>query len=152
MTHTRRTAALLVKLLAVATLLAGAGLAVAVPPAYAHGRPCKGHKVRACVDLSRQKAWLMKDRHVVYGPVKIASGRKGYRSDKGRFHVTYKDRDHVSSIFHAPMPYSVFYNGGEAFHQGSRKVRSHGCIHLSHKSAKRFYHYLHKGDVVRVHH
>lgn len=112
--------------------------------------PCTGVNVRACVDLSRQQAWLMQGGEVVYGPVPIASGREGYPTDLGRFDVDFEDKDHVSSIYNAPMPYSVFYNGGEAFHEGSLEVRSHGCIHLSHQAAKKFYNYLHVGDLVVV--
>lgn len=56
----------------------------------------------------------------------------------------------MSSIYDAPMPYSVFYNGGEAFHKGSLSESSHGCVHLGRKAAKRFYRELHKGDLVAV--
>lgn len=152
MTNQGRRIRPLPSLAAAAIMIAGTAVVLAAPPAQAaKGPPCKWHHVRACVDLSRQRAWLMKNGHVVYGPARIASGRKGYRTDRGHFHVTFKDRHHVSSIYHAPMPYSVFYHGGEAFHQGSLHVRSHGCVHLSHKSAKRFFHYLHRGDRVQVH-
>ena len=48
------------------------------------------------------------------------------------------------------MPYSVFFNGGIAFHQGSLKVQSHGCIHLSTAAAQRFFGSLNRGDVVQV--
>ena len=49
------------------------------------------------------------------------------------------------------MPYSVFFtNTGVAFHQGSLKAKSHGCVHLSHADAVTFYNSLHPGDVVQV--
>ena len=49
------------------------------------------------------------------------------------------------------MPYSVFFTTtGVAFHQGSLKVKSHGCVHLSHAAAVMFYNSLHPGDVVEV--
>lgn len=112
--------------------------------------PC-GKKARACVDISRGKAWLMYRGVVTYGPVDISSGMKGHRSDIGIFHVTRKHRHHTSSIYGIPMPYSVFYNGGEAFHQGSLKEKSHGCIHLERKAAKKFYKKLDIGERVRIH-
>lgn len=56
----------------------------------------------------------------------------------------------MSSIYDAPMPYSVFYIGGEAFHKGSLSESSHGCVHLGRKAAKRFYRELHKGDLAAV--
>jgi lipoprotein-anchoring transpeptidase ErfK/SrfK len=129
------------------------GLGVLSPSAAqaAAGPPCTSSRVRACVDISRAKAWLMYHGKVTYGPVRITSGRPGYRTSIGTFNVTSKDKDHVSSIYHSPMPYSVFFHGGEAFHEGSLSVQSHGCIHLSHTSAVRFYKTLHVGDVVRIH-
>ncbi|HEX6447496.1 MAG TPA: L,D-transpeptidase [Streptosporangiales bacterium] len=143
------------RVIATAALAVGlvAGLGVLSPGVAraASGPPCTSTKVRACVDISRGKAWLMSHGKVAYGPATITSGRPGYRTSIGTFHVTRKDKDHISSIYHVPMPYSVFFHGGEAFHEGSRKVQSHGCIHLSHKSAVRFYKYLHVGDVVQIH-
>ena len=61
----------------------------------------------------------------------ITHGRKGFRTPPGTFQVSFKNADHVSSIYDAQMPYSVFFNGGIAFHQGSLRQLSHGCIHLS---------------------
>ena len=118
--------------------------------AVAHA-PCTLNRIRACVQLSTQRAWLMRGGKVVYGPVRIASGRPGWRTSRGMFKVTFKDIDHRSHAFGgAPMPYSVFFHRGQAFHEGSLKIRSHGCVHLTHYSARRFYNYLHKGDPVRV--
>lgn len=132
-------------------LVLGLGVLTSSPAHAAARPPCTSKKVRACVDISRGKAWLMYHGRVTYGPVHITSGRRGYRTGIGTFHVTWKDKHHVSSIYHSPMPYSVFFHGGEAFHQGSLRVKSHGCIHLSHRSAVRFYKKLHVGDVVRIH-
>jgi lipoprotein-anchoring transpeptidase ErfK/SrfK len=48
------------------------------------------------------------------------------------------------------MPYSVFFNGGDAFHEGSLAESSHGCVHLSRSSAETFYATLSPGDEVEV--
>jgi lipoprotein-anchoring transpeptidase ErfK/SrfK len=89
--------------------------------------------------------------HVIYGPVPITSGRPGYRTPIGVFHVLYKDIDHLSQEFdNAPMPYSVFFVGGIAFHAGSLSVQSHGCIHLSTAAAQKYFNTLHVGDIVQV--
>jgi L,D-transpeptidase-like protein len=111
--------------------------------------PCS-RAARACVDLATREAWLARDGKVVYGPVKVRTGRPGFPTAPGTFHVTFKDRHHVSSVYHSPMPYSVFFNGGDAFHQGSLAVSSHGCVHLSHAAAVRFYDTLRVGDEVQV--
>ncbi len=48
------------------------------------------------------------------------------------------------------MPYSVFFSGGIAYHQGSLSEQSHGCIHLSRSAAKEFFAALDRGDAVQV--
>jgi lipoprotein-anchoring transpeptidase ErfK/SrfK len=101
--------------------------------------------------LSTNQSWLMDNGKVVYGPVPITHGRKGYATPPGSFRVTFKNKNHKSSIFNnAPMPYSVFFNGGIAFHQGSLREKSHGCIHLSMAAAQKFFGALSVGDVVEV--
>lgn len=131
---------------AVALLVAGATTAAAAPA----GPPCVA-SAQACVDLSAQQAWLMRDGNVTYGPVPVATGMASAPTDPGTFRVFWKHRDHRSSLFHnAPMPYSVFYNGDEAFHQGAITERSHGCVRLTRQAAPIFYNTLQVGDVVQV--
>jgi lipoprotein-anchoring transpeptidase ErfK/SrfK len=121
------------------------------PQPVASGTPCIA-AARACVDLSANRSWLMDGAgHVTYGPVPITSGRPGYRTPTGTFRVQWKDIDHLSSEFdNAPMPYSVFFNGGIAFHAGSLSVPSHGCIHLSLAAAQTYFNRLRVGDIVQV--
>ncbi len=113
--------------------------------------PC-GSSAAACISLSSQRAWLMNGGQVSYGPTPITSGRPGHRTPPGMFRVLWKDKDHRSSLFNnAPMPYSVFFtNSGIAFHQGSLRVPSHGCIHLSRDAAVTFFNRLSTGQVVQV--
>ena len=119
-------------------------------PALVSGTPCLT-TAHACIDLSQRRTWLIENGAVVYGPVPITSGRPGYRTPTGTYRVQFKDVDHKSSLFDdAPMPYSVFFNGGIAFHQGSLRVPSHGCIHLSPAAAKAYFGALAVGDVVQV--
>jgi len=120
-------------------------------PQPAAGTPCNS-TARACIDLSANRSWLLDGAgHVTYGPVPITSGRPGYRTPPGTFRVQWKDIDHLSSEFdNAPMPYSVFFNGGIAFHAGSLSQQSHGCIHLSSGAAKTYYNTLRVGDLVQV--
>jgi hypothetical protein len=122
---------------------------VSAVPARVAGTPCAA-TARACVDLSANRAWLIRNGAVEYGPVRIAHGRKGYSTPPGTFRVTFKDRHHVSSIYDVPMPYSVFFNGGIAFHQGDLRTQSGGCIRLSRDAARTFFGSLSRGDVVQV--
>jgi len=140
------------RILAAGLLAALAFLFVGIPSASAssNASPCSA-AAQACVDLSSQQAWLTSNGAVTYGPVPVATGKSSAPTDRGSFHVTWKDIDHHSTLFNnAPMPYSVFFNGGEAFHEGSVYVRSNGCVHLTHSAARTFYNTLQVGDVVQV--
>ena len=125
-----------------------ATVAVAAQSAAA---PCAS-SAAACIDLSSRQAWLMNGGQVTYGPTPITSGKPGYRTPTGTFKVLWKDRDHRSQAFdNAPMPYSVFFtSSGIAFHQGSLKVPSHGCVHLGRGAAVNFFNKLSAGQVVQV--
>ncbi|WP_326566908.1 L,D-transpeptidase [Amycolatopsis rhabdoformis] len=105
----------------------------------------------ACVDISAHKAWLLQDGKVIYGPVSMLPGRKGNATPTGSFRVLSKEKMHYSREFdNAPMPNSVFFYPGDAFHTGSLKTYSHGCVHLSATSSLKFFNTLHVGDVVQV--
>jgi lipoprotein-anchoring transpeptidase ErfK/SrfK len=119
-------------------------------PEQSKEAPCTT-AAKACIKLSTNQTWLMQDGKVTYGPVKITHGRKGYLTPPGKFQVQFKNKNHKSSIFNdAPMPWSVFFNGGIAFHQGSLSQLSHGCIHLSPAAAQKYFGALSVGDVVEV--
>jgi lipoprotein-anchoring transpeptidase ErfK/SrfK len=113
------------------------------------GVPCDATAV-ACVSLSKQEAWLLRDGKVVYGPVKVATGRASLPTPAGNFTVYYKVVDGWSNTYNAPMPYSVYFYKGDAFHEDPVTVRSHGCVHLTWTAAKYFYNFLHYGDKVEV--
>jgi len=114
------------------------------------GVPCDGG-ADACIDLSANRSWLLADGEIVLGPVPITHGRPGWETPPGTFQVGWKDIDHLSREFdNAPMPYSVFFNGGIAFHEGSLYDQSHGCIHLSNSAAQTYYNGLEVGDTVQV--
>ncbi len=119
--------------------------------AQAAPTPCSAN-ADACIDLSANTSWLMDDNGaVIYGGVPITSGKPGYETPPGTFQVTYKDIDHWSQAYDAPMPYSVFFTtSGIAFHEGSLGDPSHGCIHLSNAAAQTYYADLQPGDVVEV--
>ena len=139
----RRTAITLA--IALTTSFCATAVATAAPAA-----PCRSG-VAACVDLRSQQAWLLKD-GLNYGPVPIKAGAARTPTLVGNFKVQWKDKYHRSSEFHnAPMYYAVFFEpGGIAFHEGSLKIPSAGCVHLSHNDAVKFYDTLQVGDPVEV--
>jgi lipoprotein-anchoring transpeptidase ErfK/SrfK len=113
------------------------------------GVPCVATAI-ACVSLSKQEAWLLRDGQVVFGPVKVATGRASLPTPAGIFHVKSKVRDSWSVPYQAWMPWAVYFYGGDAFHEDPVTVRSHGCVHLSASNAEYFYDFLHLGDEVQV--
>jgi len=98
------------------------------------------------VHIGEQKAYFYKGKHVV-GESTVSTGKPGFSTPPGHYHVVSKDRDHVSTEFGdyvddygnvvrsnidarkdrrppgthfdgARMPYAMFFNGGYAMHQG----------------------------------
>ena len=65
------------------------------------------------------------------GRCRSATGARASSRPPGTFRVSFKNEDHISSVYNQPMPFSVFFNGDIAFHQGSVRQKSHGCVHLS---------------------
>ncbi|TVT25736.1 L,D-transpeptidase [Amycolatopsis acidiphila] len=119
-------------------------------PAASPAVPCTVTE-GACVDISAKKAWLLSGGKVVYGPVSITTGRKGYPTPAGTFNVLYKEKMHYSKEFDdAEMPNSVFFYPGDAFHTGSLSTPSHGCVHLSSSASLKFFNTLGVGDPVQV--
>lgn len=137
--------------------LAAPGVAQAAPETQPQqaGKTVPGTQcdtqARACLSLGKNKAWLIKNGRISYGPVAITSGMPGYETPKGKHKVLWKNIDHWSSAYDAPMPWSVFFTStGIAFHEESLSEESHGCIHLSKKSAATFFNALRTDDMVHV--
>ncbi|MFE1551317.1 L,D-transpeptidase [Streptomyces sp. NPDC058718] len=119
------------------------------------GRRCPVKKYAvACVDLDRQLMWVRKDKKVTFGVVNIRSGRVGYATRTGWHSVYWRHKDHWSSIYNTPMPYSQFFSGGQAFHavygQIATPTGSRGCVNLSYGNARKLWDVLRKGDRVYI--
>ena len=125
-------------------------IGIAAPAAQAAQTPCSV-QAKACLRLSTHQAWLTNNGRVTRGPVPVTVGRRGHETPTGTFRVQYRDINHYSKAYNGPMPYSVFFTTtGVAFHEGSLRQQSHGCVHLSHSDAVAFYQTLRTGDVVEV--
>ncbi|MDG5806346.1 L,D-transpeptidase [Streptomyces ossamyceticus] len=116
---------------------------------------CPVNKGRiACVDLTLQLSWIQDGSKLVYGPVPVRTGRDGYETRTGLKKIYWRHIDHVSSIYHVPMPYSQFFDGGQAFHAAAVSMYnppgSRGCVNLTKADAKKYWSLLKKGDDVYV--
>ncbi|MEV5685902.1 L,D-transpeptidase [Streptomyces sp. NPDC052164] len=96
--------------------------------------PQRSYRV-TCVDLDRQLLWVQTGKNVVFDPVPIRTGRDDEETRTGWHAVYWRDRDHVSTIYNnAPMPYSQFFDGGQALHGRPDGLfdggGSAGCVNL----------------------
>jgi lipoprotein-anchoring transpeptidase ErfK/SrfK len=81
----------------------------------------------------------------------VSTGRDGYNTPTGSFRAIRLEEVYFSKKYDdAPMPNSVFFLPGIAFHTGSLSVYSHGCIHLSAAASQKYFSTLQSGDVVQV--
>jgi hypothetical protein len=84
------------------------------------------------VSLNQQFAYVYRN-GILIGYCPVATGKPGHETPTGVFTILQKDKDHVSSIYKAKMPYTQRLTwSGIALHAGSIPgyPNSHGCVHL----------------------
>ncbi|MEM7600471.1 MAG: L,D-transpeptidase family protein [Verrucomicrobiota bacterium] len=105
------------------------------------------------VDLQQQTAAVYRN-DVLIGSCIVSTGRPGYETPTGVFHILEKDADHHSSTYNnASMPYQERLTwGGVALHAGSLPgyPSSHGCIHLPYEFSKKLFEVTEMGGTVVV--
>ncbi len=98
----------------------------------------------ATIDLTNQRMTVSSNGQV-RSTWAISSGRAGYETPTGTFRPSHLARMHYSRKYDlAPMPHSVFINGGVAVHATQAtgmlgRAASHGCIRLSPGNAAEFF-------------
>jgi peptidoglycan hydrolase-like protein with peptidoglycan-binding domain len=88
-----------------------------------------------CVDKSANTLrWVVDGRVVATLDVRFGSELTPTR--EGAFSVTYKSRDHVSTLYDTAMPFAMFFSGGQAVHYSpdfaanGYNGASHGCVNV----------------------
>jgi peptidoglycan hydrolase-like protein with peptidoglycan-binding domain len=88
-----------------------------------------------CVDkTSRSLRWVVDG--VVRKSVEVRFGSDELPTREGAFAVFRKSRDHVSSLYDTPMPFAMFFSGGQAVHYSPDFAAngydgaSHGCVNV----------------------
>ena len=109
-----------------------------------------------CVDKSERKLYYVKAGKII----KTADARfgcSGMRTREGTFKVRWKSRHHFSRTFNSPMPYAMFFSGGQAVHYSRDFARvgyngcSHGCVNIRDRSTIAWiYDQIRVGDRVYV--
>lgn len=104
---------------------------------------------------SRTLAWYVDGRMLSAMDVRFGSAYTPTR--EGEFGVTFKSRDHVSTIYDTPMPYALFFSGGQAIHYSADFAArgysgaSHGCVNVrDKKKIAALFAKVRKGDKVVV--
>jgi peptidoglycan hydrolase-like protein with peptidoglycan-binding domain len=83
---------------------------------------------------SRTLSWFVNGKRLLTTDVRFGSQYTPTR--EGLFHVDFKSRNHVSTIYHTPMPYAMFFSGGQAVHYSADFAArgyagaSHGCVNV----------------------
>ncbi|MFD7028040.1 L,D-transpeptidase family protein [Streptomyces sp. NPDC059917] len=116
--------------------------------------PVRPHRV-TCVDMDRQLLWVQRDAKVVFAPVPIRTGRDTQETRPGWHEVYWRDEDHYSSLYdNSPMPYSQFFDEGQAIHGHRGNLYDYGgsagCVNLTVPDAARLWDLLTEGDAVYV--
>ncbi|MBE7324380.1 murein L,D-transpeptidase [Nocardioides sp. Y6] len=93
-----------------------------------------------CIDkTTRSLKWVVRGK--VGMRLDARFGDPHYPTREGLFRVFKKSRDHVSSIYHTPMPFAMFFSGGQAVHYSpdfkanGYNGTSHGCVNIRNRKA-----------------
>ena len=110
-------------------------------------------KIIVTVDLKAQVLSVFRDGHEI-GTAVMIYGADVKPTPLGVFNVSFRKAKHVSSIYGAPMPYTLrLTNDGVAIH-GSESMRpdaaTHGCVGVPIAFAKKLFDVVKMGDTVIV--
>ncbi|WP_329206947.1 L,D-transpeptidase family protein [Streptomyces sp. NBC_01696] len=106
-------------------------------PAPAVAKPdarCLTGRVLCISKNSRTLSWMIDGR--VVSSMDVRFGSQYTPTREGTFSVYWKSRHHVSTLYDSPMPYAMFFSGGQAVHYSSDFAArgysgaSHGCVNV----------------------
>ncbi|MFJ4711032.1 L,D-transpeptidase family protein [Streptomyces sp. NPDC088785] len=116
---------------------------------------CLTGRVLCVSKTSRTLSWMVDGKRLMTTDVRFGSQYTPTR--EGVFHVDFKSRHHVSTIYHTPMPYAMFFSGGQAVHYSSDFAArgyagaSHGCVNVRDEAKiARLFDQVRTGDKVVV--
>jgi len=104
---------------------------------------CKVKGRALCIDKATDKLYYLENSTIIR-TYDARFGCAATRTREGRFSVLWKSRNHVSSIYHTPMPYAMFFSGGQAVHYSADFAAygyrhcSHGCVNIRNKAGIRW--------------
>lgn len=116
---------------------------------------CMTGRVICISKNSRSLSWMIDGR--VLSSMDVRFGSQYTPTREGTFSVYWKSRHHVSTIYDSPMPYAMFFSGGQAVHYSSDFAArgyngaSHGCVNVRDEGKiASLFAQVHNGDKVVV--
>ncbi|MFJ8858219.1 L,D-transpeptidase family protein [Streptomyces sp. NPDC102451] len=106
----------------------------ATPAAAKPDARCLTGRVLCISKNSRTLSWMIDGR--VVSSMDVRFGSQYTPTREGTFSVYWKSRHHVSTLYDSPMPYAMFFSGGQAVHYSSDFAArgysgaSHGCVNV----------------------
>lgn len=100
---------------------------------------CLQGRVICISKKQRRLAWVIDGK--VQMTMQVRFGSELTPTRNGVFSVYWKSKNHVSKLYKSPMPYALFFSGGQAVHYSSDFARrgyngsSHGCVNVRDKAA-----------------
>ncbi|GGW30715.1 lipoprotein [Streptomyces lucensis JCM 4490] len=108
-------------------------------PAAAPDPRCLTGRVLCISKTSRTLRWMVGGRTL--STVAVRFGTQYSPTREGVFHIYWKSRHHVSTLYDSPMPYAMFFSGGQAVHFSYDFAArgyaggSHGCVNVRDEAA-----------------
>jgi len=117
---------------------------------------CMTGRVMCVSKTSRTLRWMIDG--TTLSTVDVRFGSQYTPTREGEFSVTFKSRHHVSTLYDTPMPYAMFFSGGQAVHYSSDFAAtgyngaSHGCVNVRDEAKiAALFAQVRSGDKVVVH-
>ena len=114
-----------------------------------------GPGITACVDLTRQTTWVVRDGTTVIGPPVIRTGFRGHPTPAGTYRINKRALQEWSDPYRVWLPYWQRFIGGIGFHASTTYLHdaslgSHGCVNLLHADAVAMFDTLQMGTTVHT--
>ncbi|MEO3974061.1 L,D-transpeptidase family protein [Streptomyces sp. CAU 1734] len=131
------------------------GTAADKPAARLDPRCLRG-RVMCVSKTGRTLSWVVEG--VVRSTMDVRFGSQYTPTREGTFTVFLKSRNHVSTLYDTPMPYAMFFSGGQAVHYSADFAArgyggaSHGCVNVRDRGAiAALFAEIRTGDRVVIH-
>jgi hypothetical protein len=114
-----------------------------------------GGGTTACVDLTLQTVWVVKDGVVVFGPTVVRTGKAGFATPSGTYTINDRNLREWSNPYKVWLPYWQHFTDGDGFHETTTYLHnpgigSHGCVNLLSADARTMWNTIGYGTTVKL--